>query len=32
MEYPLTKFNQFSKYGIREIFSQRSTTSPYMWN
>ena len=31
-EYPLTKFKQFYKYGSGEIFSQRLTTSPYIWN
>ena len=29
-EYPLKKIRQFS--GFRETSSQRSTTSPYIWN
>ena len=31
-EYPLTKFKQFYKCGSGEIFCQRLTASPYIWN
>ena len=29
--YPLTKFKQFSKYDFGENFSQRWTSSPYIY-
>ena len=31
-EYPMTKFKQFSKFGLGEISSQRLTTSICIWN
>ena len=31
-EYPLTKFQQFSKCGFGEICSQRLSRSPYIWS
>ena len=31
-EYPMTKFKQFSKFGLVEISSQRLKTSICIWN